>query len=109
MGFKAIWALGNIAGDGVFFRDLIIKEGAKILIEKTLNAANFNIFKNGAWALSNLCRGKPRPNFDVIKYSIPVFARVLRDSKSEDAEELEILIDALWALSYLSSKIYFLK
>jgi len=98
--------LGNIAGDSVNFRDLIIKEGAKILIEKTATTTNYNIFKNGARALSNLCRGKPRPNFKVLKYSIPVFVRVLRECKTEEAEELDNLIDGLWALSYLSSSFY---
>lgn len=101
---QAIWALGNIAGDLVF-RDVVIKEAGKLIIDKILNTSDSKsqIFKNGIWAISNLCRGKPRPNLEVLKYAIPIFARVLKEFNSENSEEIDELSDSLWALSYLSS------
>lgn len=87
------------------FRDLIIKEGAHLIIEKALvsNSISSNIFKNASWALANLCRGKPKPNLETLKHAIPIFARVLREYGNEEHEDIDGLADALWALSYLTS------
>lgn len=61
---QAIWALGNIASDSSFNRDAIIRKGGipnLIYVLKTTNCPD--IIQPGAWALSNLCRGTPLPNF----------------------------------------------
>lgn len=56
---QAIWALGNIAGDSTINRDLIIKSGAVApLVNLNNTTTNLQIFKQSAWALSNLCRSK---------------------------------------------------
>lgn len=52
--------------------------------------------KNATWTLSNLCRGKPQPEFATISPSIPVLADLIK------MDDQEILTDACWALSYLS-------
>lgn len=55
---QAVWAIGNIAGDMPFNRDLIIKAGGVTpLIHLATTSNNFTIVKQSAWALSNLCRG----------------------------------------------------
>lgn len=53
--------------------------------------------RNATWTLSNFCRGKnPPPNWPQIQPALPILAK-LTFSLDE-----EILIDACWAISYLS-------
>jgi importin subunit alpha-1 len=35
---------------------------------------NKSTIKHGTWALSNLCRGRPLPKFELVKKAIPVLA-----------------------------------
>lgn len=95
---QSIWALGNIAGDSPECRDFVLNANAlPLILEQILNPDTPNTMrKNATWTLSNLCRGKPQPNFDVIKQSIPVLAELIK------LDDKEILTDACWALSYLS-------
>jgi importin subunit alpha-6/7 len=53
--------------------------------------------RNASWALSNFCRGRPAPDFERIKKSIPSLAKVLIENDNED-----VLVDVCWAMSYLS-------
>jgi importin subunit alpha-1 len=95
---QAIWALGNVAGDCAIYRDMILKsKGLHPLIKLIEEAKKKETIKHGIWTLSNLCRGRPLPKFDLVKDSIPVFAQVLKTST-----ESEVLTDAAWAMSYLS-------
>ena len=71
--------------------------GIKPLIKILQTTENKNTIKHGTWALSNLCRGKPLPDFEQVKEAIPILASVV--IKEEDPE---VLTDATWALSYLS-------
>jgi importin subunit alpha-1 len=97
---QAVWALGNIAGDSHYNRDLILKVGGLAeLIRVMETTTNPNIFKQGGWAVANLCRGTPRPSYDSVKNSVTVLARVV---KEETITDHEILSDCCWALSYLS-------
>lgn len=98
---QAIWTLGNISGDGAVFRNLVLQGGAvapliKILEEAVSERAE-NTLKYGTWALSNFCRGKPSPPYEGIKDALPILAKVIMGQ-----EDLEVLVDALWCLSYLS-------
>lgn len=53
--------------------------------------------RNASWTLSNLCRGRPAPNFEKVQRAIPSLAKVVIENDCED-----ILIDVCWAISYLS-------
>jgi importin subunit alpha-1 len=53
--------------------------------------------RNASWTLSNLCRGRPAPNFSKVARGIPTLVKVLVENDVED-----ILIDVCWALSYLT-------
>lgn len=78
---QAIWALGNIAGDCAVYRDLILKfNGLEPLIKIIETTSNKNTVKHGTWALSNLCRGRPLPKFELVKNAIPTLAKVLISS-----------------------------
>jgi importin subunit alpha-1 len=53
--------------------------------------------RNGTWTLSNFCRGKnPPPDWTKIAPALPVLAKLIYSLDEE------ILIDACWAISYLS-------
>lgn len=47
--------------------------------------------------MSNLCRGKPLPNYEYTKYALPALIKVMINENDG-----EILTDSLWALSYLT-------
>ena len=54
------------------------------------------MLRRATWTLSNLCRGKPQPDFAQVSPALPTLA-LLIFSKDE-----EILTEACWALSYLA-------
>lgn len=61
---QAIWAIGNIAADQTEYRDRALKCGAlNSLINIVENSQNKQTFKNGVWAITNLCRGSPHPKY----------------------------------------------
>lgn len=95
---QASWALGNLAGDGAKTRDLVIAAGAIEPICKHLVLLNLKTMecRNASWALANLCRGKPSPNFAKIKPAVGVLAKVVIENDLE-----EVLVDVCWALSYI--------
>lgn len=96
---QAIWGLGNIAGDSSKIRDLVIAEGAIEPIASILDRAQpgSSFVRNASWTLSNLCRGRPAPDFTRVARAIGSLAKVLIENDVED-----ILIDVCWAMSYLS-------
>jgi importin subunit alpha-6/7 len=96
---QAIWGIGNIAGDSHKVRDLVLNEGAVLPIATILDSAQpgSSFVRNASWTLSNLCRGRPAPQFPKIQRAISSLAKVLVENDVED-----ILVDVCWAFSYLS-------
>jgi importin subunit alpha-1 len=94
---QAVWALGNIAGDSPRFRDLVLRSGASIPIITVMHQTTKpSLLRNATWTLSNLCRGKPRPDWELIQ---PLIAPL---AKNLDIDDQESLSNVLWALSYIS-------
>lgn len=94
---QAVWALGNIAGDSPAFRDYVIQaNGVNGMLSVFQNGAKISMIRNATWSLSNLCRGKPQPNFEQIQAVLPTLAKLVM------MDDVEVLTDALWALSYIS-------
>ena len=94
---QAVWALGNIAGDSPTCRDLVLRSGAMEPLLYLLQAqTKLSMLRNATWTLSNFCRGKPQPNFDMVRIALPTLAQLIFNSDEE------VLTDACWALSYLS-------
>lgn len=95
---QAVWAIGNIGGDAAHCRDIILQHnGLHLLIICVESSNKPSMIKNGSWAISNLCRGKPAPVFEMVKDAIPILAKVIIEH-----HDTELLTDCLWAISHLS-------
>jgi len=112
---QAVWALGNIAGDSPQCRDYVLQQGAlRPLLQLLSENHKLSMLRNATWTLSNFCRGKnPQPDWELV--SLPKSLLLAdADVPSKIAPALtvltkliysmddEILIDACWAISYLS-------
>ncbi|XP_071950554.1 importin subunit alpha-3-like [Antedon mediterranea] len=95
---QAVWALGNIIGDGPSCRDYVISLG---VVEPLLKFINPNIplsfLRNVTWVIVNLCRNKnPPPSIDTIREILPALYALIQH------RDVNILVDTVWALSYLT-------
>jgi hypothetical protein len=94
---QAIWALGNIAGDCSQYRDMVLAQNVlPRLAEIAVCDTKIAIIRNSVWTISNLCRGKPQPNFELVSGVLPALSRLVHHNDEE------VLVDALWAVAYLS-------
>ncbi|TGZ85154.1 ARM repeat-containing protein [Ascodesmis nigricans] len=95
---QAVWALGNIAGDSPQCRDYVLSAGAlPPLLNLLGDSRKLSMLRNATWTLSNFCRGKtPQPDWNTILPALPVLAKLVYSLDDE------VLIDACWAISYLS-------
>ncbi|KZZ97849.1 importin alpha subunit [Ascosphaera apis ARSEF 7405] len=95
---QAVWALGNIAGDSPECRDFVLAAGAlRPLLALITDGRKLSMLRNATWTLSNFCRGKmPQPDWATILPALPVLAKLVY------MVDDEVLIDACWAISYLS-------
>lgn len=95
---QAVWALSNIAGDSAECRDLVLNSGAMPLLIQLLQNSHDkpSLLRNATWALSNLCRGKPQPDFNHVLQALPLLSTLI------NCNDDEVNTDACWALSYIS-------
>ena len=110
---QAAWCLGNVAGEGTKFRDLLLDTPGALegVLLNVSQAANPSLLRNVVWTLSNMCRGKPQPPLAKVRRAVPVLlalvatqtrAAAARGGAAASGDELDVLVDACWALSYLT-------
>jgi len=100
---QAVWALGNIAGDSTRCRDLTLSYNLELNMLPVLLSAmgdpqsqeNLTLLRNATWTVSNLCRGKPPPRWELIAPALPALVSLIHQLDEE------VLVDACWALSYM--------
>jgi len=95
---QAVWALGNIIGDGPELRDLVIKHG---VVQPLLSFIKPDIpiafLRNVTWVIVNLCRNKePPPPPETILEILPALNMLIHHT------DINILVDTVWAISYLT-------
>ncbi|KAK7573841.1 hypothetical protein V9T40_011032 [Parthenolecanium corni] len=97
---QAVWAIGNIAGDGPEARDLVLSHGVMNYLLRLIEpepSCPVSYLRNIVWTISNLCRNKkPPPDFHLVLPCIPYLSRLLY------YEDNDVLADACWAFSYLT-------
>ena len=94
---QCAWAIGNIAGDSTPYRDVVLRAHALgPLLGLLPQSSRVSTLRTTTWALSNLCRGKPKPDFHLVSPALPCLAELIC------AVDEEVMTDACWALSYLS-------
>lgn len=84
--------------------DMVLEAGALPPLQQLLateNNATRSMVRNATWTLSNFCRGKPAPHFELTKAALPTLRYLISQPTGADADD-EIMTDACWALSYLS-------
>ena len=77
---------------------MIQKRGFEKIIKHFSTAERATLIKHCTWALSNFCRSKPAPEFELMK---PVIDLVIRAIYKLD-NDYEFLVDACWILSYMT-------
>lgn len=95
---QAVWALGNIIGDGPVLRDYVIELG---VVEPLLSFIKpeipISFLRNVTWVIVNLCRNKdPPPPIHTIEELLPALSALIHHT------DINILVDTVWALSYLT-------
>jgi importin subunit alpha-6/7 len=72
----AVWALGIIAGASPPCRDLVLQAGAMQPLLNQLNQnSKISMLRKATWTLSHVCRGTPRPDFELVRPSLPTHSR----------------------------------
>uniref|UniRef100_H2SUD6 Importin subunit alpha n=1 Tax=Takifugu rubripes TaxID=31033 RepID=H2SUD6_TAKRU len=95
---QAVWALGNIIGDGPRCRDYVISLGVvKPLLSFISPSIPITFLRNVTWVMVNLCRHKdPPPPMETIQEILPALCVLINHT------DVSILVDTVWALSYLT-------
>ncbi|KAJ5071892.1 importin subunit alpha-4 [Anaeramoeba ignava] len=95
---QSIWAIGNIAGDSAGYRDQLLDLNViPKMIQLFQKCSSIEVKRTILWALSNLCRGQPKPQFSKIQQILPILKEVL------ESNDLPSLTYTGVALSYLTS------
>eukprot|EP00475_Leptophrys_vorax_P025005 TRINITY_DN347_c0_g1_i2.p1 TRINITY_DN347_c0_g1~~TRINITY_DN347_c0_g1_i2.p1 ORF type:complete len:471 (+),score=86.86 TRINITY_DN347_c0_g1_i2:29-1414(+) len=94
---QAVWGLGNIAGDCAAFRDIALKHGMMApLLGILTSSEKLSTLRTATWALSNLCRGEPKPSVELLCPAIAPLVTLLC------MNDVEVVIDACSALGSIA-------
>jgi hypothetical protein len=103
---QAAWCIGNVAGDSIENRDGLLATPMLTngMLKNISRPANLSLLQNFTWAISNLCRFKPSPDFGAVAPFISALVNILNEVENGVGAEsaVDLQTDTLWALSYLS-------
>jgi hypothetical protein len=89
---QSVWALGNISGDSVEFRDTVWRYGGfpALLQFGERDDLNSEATRNLTWVISNMTRNKPAPDFALVAPAIPFLLKLwCKPMVAADDETLE--------------------
>jgi hypothetical protein len=98
------WALGNMAGESLDFRSVIISQGAIPALLRWFaspsSSASLSVIRTVAWALGNMIDRTPKPDMsDFFKVDLaPYFVKYLSQAQPSEAER-----EILWLCAYVTS------
>mmetsp|Transcript_123484 Transcript_123484/g.349004 ORF Transcript_123484/g.349004 Transcript_123484/m.349004 type:complete len:571 (-) Transcript_123484:135-1847(-) len=102
---QCMWALGNIVGEGVWFRDHLLDAGIiGVLGQLFCQMPGFTwqtqprtkVLQTLTWLMSSLCHGTPPPSLDEVESAFDYFAQVLVGT-----DDVRMLSEALGGFSSL--------
>ncbi|KAL7669402.1 hypothetical protein ACOME3_010059 [Neoechinorhynchus agilis] len=96
---QAVWALGNIIGDGAECREYVVRHGFIDLLLAFVNPnTGLPFLRNVTWVMVNLCRNKdkPLPSLKLIGQLTPALLKLIHHT------DHNILVDTVWAVSYIT-------
>lgn len=97
---QCAWALGNVAGEGEEFRDILLAQGALLPLARLMLSNKASTARTAAWALSNLIKGpKPKAVAELIKIDGIPEAIVRHMQKGDD----ELATEVAWVVVYLTA------
>lgn len=98
--YQGIWLVGNLAADEARYRDeLLLLDCVKKILVFLEQPQTKNKQITSVWALTNLARGRPSPQYEKVKHVIPVIAESLKQNLIQNES---MISDCLWTLSSLS-------
>jgi len=93
----AVWLIGNLAGDSAQVRDALLQSDCLPRLLACIHQSPAETLKDiYPWAVSNLCRGKPKAEFQFVQCAVPYLCAVVKTNES-----LGTLQEVLWALSHI--------
>eukprot|EP00252_Welwitschia_mirabilis_P027722 TRINITY_DN9595_c0_g1_i1.p1 TRINITY_DN9595_c0_g1~~TRINITY_DN9595_c0_g1_i1.p1 ORF type:complete len:550 (-),score=123.98 TRINITY_DN9595_c0_g1_i1:368-2017(-) len=97
---QCAWALGNVAGEGEEFRDILLAQGALLPLARLMLSNKSSTAKTAAWALSNLIKGpNPKAAIELIKMNNIPDAIVRHMNKGDE----DLATEASWVVVYLTA------
>ncbi len=87
-----------MSSEGAHLRDQVLAMDAVPLIIETVDKMDESeLISVGSWALTNLCRGTPKPEYFAIALALCPIARMVISMNSTD-----VLMNCCWALTNFS-------
>ncbi|KAL9650993.1 hypothetical protein ABK040_015096 [Willaertia magna] len=101
---QSIWSLGNIIGYSTTIRDFALSQGVmKVLINDTwqlIKNRTTTMSNNFAWLLGNCLRGKPSPDWHLVKDCYPLLCEIIYNNNYNNNEN--VLTDCCYAFYFMS-------
>ena len=97
---QCIWLIANITADSVEARNEMLEDNIaeKLCYILSLKGVKERLLKVICWEISNLCKGKPPPEFEKVKKFVVHLSNFLY------YEDEQLVSDALWALLSLTDR-----